>query len=412
MPRAGDVRIPSLLAALVFTAMACGAAQEALPAATPVSSDFALPTVTFPSIDSSPATSTTLSTLTTSVSVGTEPVGSLAGEPPAAGEWQNVTEGIVDLPSDCGNLSKVVARPDQDQLIIGIALQGLWTSTDGVDTWSKIGQGPGSAKIINRMTTIIFDPESPARYWESGIYTGGGVYRTDNNGQTFRGLGDIAHVEALSIDLTDPNRRTLLATIHESTTTYLSTNGGETWEDISASLPADIGYATGPVVIDSQTFLLGTSNELGSGVLRSVDGGASWTQVFDSGVVRTPLRAVSDGAIYWIPERINGVIVSHDNGATWSLVTPKTEILPAGPAIVELPDGSLASLGVGYVIISKDQGASWIPVGPPVPFTPESVIYAPFRKAFYLWHAECDFSTQNAIQPDQIVRLDYDPTAP
>ena len=321
-----------------------------------------------------------------------------------------MTEGIVGLLSDCGNLSKVVVRPDQDVLIAGVALQGLWTSTDGVDTWSKLGLGAGSAKIINRLTTIIFDPERPARYWESGIYTGGGVYRTDNNGETFRQLGDIGHVESLSVDLTDPNRRTLLASIHESTTTYLSTNGGESWDDITLSLPPDIGYVTGAVVFDAQNFLLGTSNELGSGVFRSADGGVSWTQVFDSGVVRTPLRA-SDGSLYWIPERINGIIVSHDNGLTWALVTPKTEVLPAGPAIVELPDGSLASLGVGSVVVSKDQGASWTPVGPPVPFKPESVVYAPFRKAFYLWHAECDFSTQNEILPDQIVRLDYDPLA-
>ncbi|MGZ4767738.1 MAG: WD40/YVTN/BNR-like repeat-containing protein [Ilumatobacteraceae bacterium] len=304
----------------------------------------------------------------------------------------------------------MVARPDQDMLIAGIAQQGLWTSTGGSDTWSKLGAGAGSATITNRASTIIVDPDNPATFWESGTYNGGGVYRTDDNGVTFRQLGDLTHVEGLSVDLSDPARKTLLATIHESSNTFVSTNGGKSWKDITSTLPADVGYATGPVVIDQTTFLLGTSNAAGSKVLRSTDAGVSWTTVYDGGVLGSPLRAQSDGVLYWFLDSVNGMIGSIDNGQTWTVIPPKGPTPPtsSASALLELPDASLASISGDRVVISADHAASWTAVGPPIPITPNGMIYSPFRKAFYVWHFDCDFSTADPIQPDSIVRFDFD----
>jgi photosystem II stability/assembly factor-like uncharacterized protein len=315
----------------------------------------------------------------------------------------------VGLTADCGNLARVAVRPDRDVLIASVATHGLWSTGEGTDSWSQLGTGRGSDPITNRATTIIFDPISPDTFWEAGIY-GGGVYRTDDGGVTFNKLGAIDHIEGLSIDLSDPARRTLLATVHESATVFLSTDAGATWQDISAALPSDIGYATGPVVIDAHTFLLGTSNASGSLLLRSTDAGATWSTVYDAGVIRGPLRAQSDGAMYWLLERVNGIIVSNDNGQTWSLVAPKSETLPTAPGLIELFDGSLASIGNDRVIRSTDHGATWIAVGPQIPIDPQGVVYSPFRKAFYTWHSECD-SAPSPIQDDSILRWDFDPTS-
>jgi photosystem II stability/assembly factor-like uncharacterized protein len=344
---------------------------------------------------SSPTTATSSSTTSESI--------------PVTGSWENATQGLVGLTADCGNLARVVVRPDRDVLIASVATHGLWSTGEGTDSWSQLGTGRGSDPITNRATTVIFDPISPDTFWEAGIY-GGGVYRTDDGGVTFHKLGDIDHVEGLSIDLTDPARKTLLATVHESATVFLSTDAGATWQDISAALPSDIGYATGPVVIDAQTFLLGTSNASGSLLLRSTDAGATWSTVYDAGVIRGPLRAQSDGAMYWLLERVNGIIVSNDNGQTWSLVAPKSETLPTAPGLIELFDGSLASIGNDRVIRSTDHGATWIAVGPQIPIDPQGVVYSPFRKAFYIWHAEC-VSAPSAIQDDSILRWNFDPTS-
>jgi hypothetical protein len=409
--RAATARLLTVIVVSGYMATACGASTESLPAATPVSlgSSGSIPAVeTLAPTGSVAAQSSTSSTVAVDQSSPTSPT-TTSESIPVTGAWENATQGLVGLTADCGNLARVAVRPDRDVLIASVATHGLWSTAEGTDSWSQLGTGRGSTPITNRATTIIFDPISPDTFWEAGIY-GGGVYRTDDGGVTFRQLGGLDHVEGLSIDLTDPARKTLLATVHESAGVFLSTDGGATWQDISAAVPSDIGYATGPVVIDSQTFLLGTSNVTGSVLLRSTDAGATWSTVYDSGVIRVPLRAQSDGAMYWLLERINGIIVSHDNGSTWSLVAPKSETLPTAPGLIELFDGSLASIGKDRVIRSTDHAATWIPIGPQIPIDPQGVVYSPFRKAFYTWHAEC-VSAPSPIQDDSILRWNFDPTS-
>ena len=43
--------------------------------------------------------------------------------------------------------------------------------------------------ITNRPSAIVYDPEHADTFWEAGIYNGGGVYKTEDNGKTFVQLG-------------------------------------------------------------------------------------------------------------------------------------------------------------------------------------------------------------------------------
>jgi photosystem II stability/assembly factor-like uncharacterized protein len=72
----------------------------------------------------------------------------------------------------------------------------------------------------------VYDPENPNTYWESGIYNDGGVFRTDDGGATFQPLGNVTHIDAVSVDLTDPDRSTLLAGAHEQSVLLRSGDGG------------------------------------------------------------------------------------------------------------------------------------------------------------------------------------------
>jgi photosystem II stability/assembly factor-like uncharacterized protein len=174
-------------------------------------------------------------------------------------------------------------RPDRDMLTVSVAQRGLWASENGAEKWTALGQGPGSATITNRGWSIVYDPERPNTFWESGFYNGGGVYRTDDNGLTFRQLGDVKHTDAVSVDLKDPQRLTLVAGSHEQSALYVSRDGGRTWSDVSASLPKDVGFSSEPLTLDSRTYLLGTTDGAGSGVFRTVDGGSTWQQVTKAG---------------------------------------------------------------------------------------------------------------------------------
>src|SRR5205823_1076331 len=138
----------------------------------------------------------------------------------------------------------VFVRPDHDMLSVSVALHGLWASEDGANSWTALGSDPGSAAITNRGSGIVFDPEHPDTFWESGIYNGNGVYRTDDNGRTFKALGEVPSSDAVSVDLSDPARRTLLSGTHERTMAYRSVDGGATWTDVANSLPAEVGFTT------------------------------------------------------------------------------------------------------------------------------------------------------------------------
>jgi photosystem II stability/assembly factor-like uncharacterized protein len=390
-------------AILSIATVSCGESGGALPAADSVSATDLPP-------PASGDTTVVVPTLAPDTSAsGITAVPSTPAPQALTGEWVNATDGLVGLPSECGNLSLVSARRDRDMMIASVSLQGLWASTDGSDTWSPLGSDARSAKIGNRGTEIVFDPDHPDTFWESGIYNGGGVYRTDDNGVTFRQLGDLTHVDSVAVDLTDPSRNTLVATIHERPFVYRSIDGGKTWTDLSSALPPDLGNAPTTLVIDAQTFLVGTSGGQGSQLLITTDAGATWTPAYDAGVRGRPVVA-SDGRISWLLERSNAIITSIDQGRTWSLVTMQGQVVPTTTDLVELGDGSLAGISTDTIIISRDQGVSWTPIGPPMPIIPMGMVYAPFRDALYVWHWDCNKTTPNPILAESIVRLDLNGT--
>src|SRR6185312_13629437 len=102
--------------------------------------------------------------------------------------------------------------------------------------------------------------------------------------------------DGISVDFTDPNRKTMLLGGHEQAQVmWRSTNGGQTWDPVGATFPASTN-CTHPLVIDGQTHLVGCGGFGGGfkGILRTTDGGQTWTQASTDGGDHAPLVA-SDG---------------------------------------------------------------------------------------------------------------------
>jgi hypothetical protein len=306
--------------------------------------------------------------------------------------WQNATGNLAGMASECGNLTMVAANPASDQVLAGVALHGLWQLSDDGSSWVQLGQAAGSEQIDNRPSTVVWDPVNLSTFWESGFYHNVGVYRTDDNGQTFRHLGDAVHTESLGIDFTDPLRSTMLIATHESLRLHVSTDGGQQWTDISTSVPAgNLGQARAVVVVDENTFLFGTS----AAVLRSTDRGATWTTVLDGGVTGAP-TTLDDGSLLWLVAN-GGAVRSSDGGATWT----STGGSGVSGTPILLPDGSVAALRGGFVMISSDLGASWRALGSSLSFEPTSLAYSPARQMFFASHFDC----RDTVAPDAIASL-------
>jgi photosystem II stability/assembly factor-like uncharacterized protein len=326
-----------------------------------------------------------------------------------AATWTNATGNLAGLASECGNLGLVSANPCSNMVIAGVAQAGLWATEDGGKTWSKLGTGAGSAVITNRISALVYDPAHPGTFWEAGIYNGGGVYKTTDNGRTFEQLGDVTHNDSVSIDFSDPERKTLLAGPHEQTSKlFRSTDGGKTWNEVGRNLPASAGYCTATQVLSATNLLVGCA---GGGVFHSSTGN-TWTSLGTKGVIPQPLLA-TDGAIYW-PGSQGGLNVSTDQGQHFT----ETADGNLAPGIVgslypaELPDGRIVIIGKDHLQISSDKGRTWKPIGQPLPYPgggyngARGPAYSARTKTFYIWRWDCG----DEVLPDAIMSAGFDYT--
>ncbi len=171
---------------------------------------------------------------------------------------------------------------------------GVYRSLDGGATWEHMGlvdsEHISRVVIDPRDSNVVFvAAEGPL--WSNGGQRG--VYKSTNRGQTWRHVLDISErtgVADLQMDPNDPDvlyaaayqrRRkvwSLLAGGPESGI-YKSTDGGETWREVTTGLPqgdmGKIGLAISP--FDSAVVYATVEAKLDeAGFYRSTDGGESW----------------------------------------------------------------------------------------------------------------------------------------
>jgi hypothetical protein len=303
--------------------------------------------------------------------------------------WTNVTGMLAGLESECGNLTLVAADPCKNRVIAGVAKRGLYATSDRGATWNQLSSAAGSANIVHRPSSIVFDPEHHDVIYESGIYgaLNDGVYKSEDGGDTFKPLGTIGHIDLISVDFTDPARKTLLAGAHETKQKlFLSTDGGASFTDIGPKLPAGSHFSSAPLVLDAQRFLLGACGwgDGTCGVFASADTGQTWKQTSTESPVGAPL-VTHDMQLVWATIYGSGAILSTDQGQSWTKVSG-----PHAGSPVELPDGRLVAVGSDHVIASSDHGKTWTNVGEPLPYQPVGVTYSPSQRAFFIWHNDCN----------------------
>jgi photosystem II stability/assembly factor-like uncharacterized protein len=160
----------------------------------------------------------------------------------------------------------------------------------------------------------------------------------------------------------------------------VTNNGGRSWERVAddrlpAALPGEGAFAasgTNVAVFGREHVWIGTS---GSRVIRSTDGGRTWTASATpvatgpaTGVFSIAFRDTLHGVVVGGNYReetaaVDNVAVTSDGGATWSLVRERAlsgfrSVVAWAPA---LSDQSLVAIGPSGVDWSFDDGRSWTP---------------------------------------------------
>lgn len=239
-------------------------------------------------------------------------------------------------------------------LLAGGEAHGLWRSTDGGATWSMDAEGLGNWTIYDLW------PESGDQYQGPVVYaaTGSGVFRSDDWGSNWYAAGlSGTQVTSVAFDPDDPDRA--WAGTASGGMRY-TTDGGVGWLS-SSGLPA----ALYPVVELGETpggglRVLVSFQQLGTGVYRSDDGGATYSA--GSGVSGSYMPCLSyrwdEGAAYCGTDA--GVYRSLDFGVTWSLCPGSSGLIWS--VLGSRNQNVFAGTNTAGVRWSPDGGDTWQPL--------------------------------------------------
>lgn len=257
---------------------------------------------------------------------GSKPIGGSGGTngTGGAGGAASVNGSCAWLPVEAGHLAfYMAAAPHVDRVYMFDKDQKqLYVSSNDGGMWTALAKSTVDGKAFDALLLkIIFDPADATdnTFWAGGIYGASGVYYTKDGGKTVTSTC-FTHTQTTSVDLTDPERKTILATDHGGAF-FMSVDGGKTCTPMLGKLQAAdsaVSRVNVPYIVDTKTFIVGTGGYGGTdGIFRSTDGGNTWAKVGAQAPSQN-LVVGPDGSFFYSLVWNRGLLRSSDKGLTWA----------------------------------------------------------------------------------------------
>ncbi|MEM6704603.1 MAG: glycosyl hydrolase [Acidobacteriota bacterium] len=251
-----------------------------------------------------------------------------------------------------GRISDLAIHPqDKNTWYVAAGSGGVWKTTNFGTTWKAIFASQPSYSIGD----VTLDPTNPEIVWvgtgenSSGRHVGfgDGVYKSSDGGKTWKNMGleTSEHIGKIVVHPEDGNVVYVAAegplwSSGGERGLYKTTDGGETWERIlfvnDDTGVTDIHYdPRDPDVLYAATYdrrrkVWALINGPGSGIHKSTDGGATWTELTnglpkgDMGKIGLAISPMRPDVVYATIEASQepgnneaGFYRSTDRGASW-----------------------------------------------------------------------------------------------
>ncbi len=218
----------------------------------------------------------------------------------ATGVYRSDDAGATFRPSNTGNDAVGPTRgfADDATYLYSATSQGVFRSSDAGATW-----GARSIGMTETRTSGIV--KAGTRLYVVGP---SGVFRSDNQGDSWAAAG-LAGVDVRSIAALGDV--VFVGTVGSGV--MKSVDGGTTWVPSNTGLTATTFRA-----IEAKGTSLFLGGEIGTGVFRSTDGGATWSQLA-GGLPPSTYRGFASNAQFIVAGAFGlGVFYSKTNGDTWA----------------------------------------------------------------------------------------------
>lgn len=269
--------------------------------------------------------------------------------------WESLLGGL----PDGFELAAAAVLPGGSLYLTGVAGQEVVVAPDAL-AWGQIPPD------ITRLD--LQDMAVSARGEIFVANSAAGVFQSTDGGQTWQATGfPIRASELRPARLALAGDGTLFAAAGMAVARAGGPGGSWTYLD---SLPPGVAVTSLAVspMFETDRLVLAGSNYTRKQILRSADGGQSWTVVFDGKTVEgaTDISLItfapdfaSSGKIYaWLQD--GGLLRSTDRGRSWVRVDSQVRSYAAQSLAVSA-DGSRLYLGAlgGHVLVSTDEGQTW-----------------------------------------------------
>jgi photosystem II stability/assembly factor-like uncharacterized protein len=275
-------------------------------------------------------------------------------------------------PFRAGRTVGAVGIPSQPNVFfIGVNNGGVWKTTDAGRTWQPIFDDQptgsiGDLAVCEAQPNVIYVGSGEGLPLRPDLSVGDGVYKSTDGGKTWRnvGLRDGQQIGRIIVDPKDPNRVFAAVCGHpfgsnKERGVYRTLDGGATWQQVlykdenTGAIQVEFD-PNNPQIVYADLFEVrhgpwenGSWQGPGSGLYKSIDGGATWRQLtkglptFEQGLGRIGIGIApsNSNVIYATVDanpQMGGVYRSDDAGESWRKLSGDGRLWGRGSDFAEI----------------------------------------------------------------------------